>query len=65
MFRSGSIRLLAAIVPTVAAFLSVSAFAADCSTKVPADALLEPGKVQVSINPVSPPMQYGRFGRNA
>ena len=58
MFRSGSIRLSAAVAPAIAAFISVSAHAADCATKVPTDSLLEPGKVQVSINPVSPPMQY-------
>jgi polar amino acid transport system substrate-binding protein len=58
MFRLGSVHLMAAIAAAIAAFLPASAFAADCQTKVPADALLEAGKVQVSINPVSPPMQY-------
>lgn len=32
--------------------------AADCGTKLPDSALLAPGQVSVSINPVSPPMQY-------
>ncbi len=35
-----------------------TAIAADCTPQVPADALLSPGEVGVSINPVSPPMQY-------
>lgn len=35
-----------------------SAFAQACMSKVPDSALLSPGEVAVSINPVSPPMQY-------
>jgi polar amino acid transport system substrate-binding protein len=35
-----------------------TAMAADCTPQVPAEALLSPGEVGVSINPVSPPMQY-------
>jgi polar amino acid transport system substrate-binding protein len=58
MFRPSFFRILAGFAPAVAALISVAAHAADCVTKVPADALLEPGKVLVSINPVSPPMQY-------
>ena len=37
---------------------SGSAMAADCGTKLPDSAFLVPGQVSVSINPVSPPMQY-------
>ena len=51
-------RLAAATTATLAIVLASSAFAADCTSPVPPDALLGPGKVQVSINPVSPPMQY-------
>ncbi|MDQ0390499.1 transporter substrate-binding domain-containing protein [Labrys monachus] len=35
-----------------------SAYAEDCAPKVDGAALLTPGEVSVSINPVSPPMQY-------
>lgn len=38
--------------------MSAPVMAQDCTPKVPAADLLVPGEVQVSINPVSPPMQY-------
>ena len=51
-------RVAAATTAVLAMVLTTQAFAEDCQSTVPSDALLVPGEVQVSINPVSPPMQY-------
>ncbi len=52
-----TLRCLTTAVAVILAALAPGAAGA-CVTPVPASALLVPGEVQVSINPVSPPMQY-------
>ncbi|WP_138471249.1 ABC transporter substrate-binding protein [Poseidonocella sp. HB161398] len=57
--QQGWIQRLAAAGLAMAVLASPHAgLAQDCTPKVDGSALLVPGEVQVSINPISPPMQY-------